>query len=144
MFWPATEAKVSDDRRIVPAEIGAILLTKMLSHALSDNVKHQARERGLVCPGDTFSPGTVMRLLEGVVEKPTKKGEEAVPKHPMPELRSVETPLDQETKELIESIDDAIAGLELVKEKVLHLGRQYSVVRDKLVVLDTLKQFLNK
>jgi len=145
MFWPSSEAKVSDDRRIVPAEVGAVIQTKMLSHALSANVRQQARERGLVCPADTFSPGAVMRLLDGVVEPPAKKGDDDVANRmPSTDLRAVDQPLDQETKELIESIDDAIAGLELVKEKVVHLGRQYNVVREKLVVLDTLKQFLNK
>lgn len=139
-FWPASEAKVVDDRRIVPPEIGAVLITKLLSHALERNVRHQARERKLVCPGDALSPGAVNRLLEGIVEKPQKNGEDEMAK-PGP-THVVDQPLDDQTQALVDQLDEAITAIQLVRESVIANGRQLSGIRDQLDALATLKRVL--
>lgn len=144
-FWPSTEAKVSDDRRIVPAEIGLILQTKMLSHALSANVRQQAKERKLICPADTFSPGAVLRLFDGIIERPTKEpdmAKVAQTQGPRPVDEREAAQLDDDTMQLVASIDDAIAGLELVKERIVALGTKFASVREQLDTLDHLKRLL--
>lgn len=138
VLWSTSEAKASDDRRMVPAEIGAVLITKLLSHALEQNVRHQARERKLCCPAGTMSPGAVMRTLEGVVSKPQK---EEVMAKPGP-THVVEQPLDEQTQGLVDQVDEAIAGLQLVKEAIITNGRQLSGIRDQLDALATLKRVL--
>lgn len=139
LLWPTTEAHDNDDRRMVPTEAGAVLITKLLSHALEQNVRHQARERKLCCPAGTMSPGAVMRTLEGVVAKPQKENEMATRPGP---THVVEPPLDEQTKALVDQIDEAIAGLQLVKEAVITNGKQFSGIRDQLDALATLKRVL--
>lgn len=143
MFWPSTEYKISDDKRVVPAEVGVILKTRLLSHALSNNVQQQAKDRQLVCPLEAYSPGAVTRLFDGVIQRPTK-GEEAMVKAVGP--RPVDAPpkpaMDEDTLQLIASIEDSIAGLELVKERIQALGERFASVRDQIAALDHLKALL--
>lgn len=145
MFWPASEKKASDDRRIVPIEVGAVLITNLLSHALEANVRHQARERRLICPSGTLSPGGVNRILEGIVEKTTKNGDGPMgkPQAPAAGPTHVVTPeLDEQTTLLVDQIDEAITSLQLVRERVIENGRQLAGIRDQLDALATLKKML--
>lgn len=139
VLWSTSEAKASDDRRMVPVEIGAVLITKLLSHALEQNVRHQARERRLTCPAGTMSPGAVLRLLDGVIVKPQKKEDDMAKPGP---THVVDVPLDDQTQALVDQLDEAIAAIQLVRESVITNGRQLSGIRDQLDALATLKRVL--
>lgn len=148
LLWPASEAKQSDDRRIVPPEIGVILITKLLSHALERNVRHQARQRHIACPSETFSPGAINRLLEGVIVDERKtaddEGEREMPKHTGP-THVVEPPpvaMDDATAQLVEQINDAIASLQLVREQVIENGRKLAGLSEQLDALAMLRKVL--
>lgn len=157
LFWTASEAKASDDRRIVPPEVGVVLITKLLSHALERNVRHQANERKIVCPGGTLSPGAVQRVLDGIVMKPQKNGEDDMAKGPThlvgasrPSLQpgdptysdTRDGAMDEQTAQLVSSIDDAIAAMQLVREQVITNSRQLAGIRGQLDALDALKRML--
>jgi hypothetical protein len=156
LFWPSSEAKASDGFRLIPTEVGAVLTSRLLSHALSANVRSQARARNLVAPTELFSPGNITRLLQTVVAEAHPPQEQttmprvaetarittvATPvKTPAPPAAKPEVPAD--IQELLSAIDDSVAGLQLVREKVLQVAEQYAAVREDLETLSTLKRLL--
>jgi len=150
-FWPSTEHSAKDAARTVPAEVGAVLMTTMLSHDLSRNVRQQAVDRGLVYPVDVMSPGKVRRALALVMEMGTRSKEEAhmaQPKvasfqqKPQPlQLEPVEQPqLPQ--PEITQLIDDVIAGLQLIREQAVGLAGEIEAARAQTDKVRLLRELL--
>lgn len=146
IFWPTTERSARDRSRLVPAEVGAVLVTRMVSHALCENLKRQAFERRLIYTATPLSPGGIKRLLQDagvwVVDALPEGGEsaeeerEAMPK-PIPPPVALPAALragfksraavvgepgsdvaaaESTRTDIVALVDDAIAALQLVRE----------------------------
>jgi hypothetical protein len=142
LFWPSTERAVSDQSRVVPAEVGAILLTNQLSHALSHNVREQAKHRHLLCTFSPLSPGAVRRTLTKALDIERGDAQETtdMPAKATPILRSVEptTELPEPDPDIIRLIDDTVAGLQLIREAAVKMVDESQHVRKQVAALDAL------
>lgn len=156
LLWPSSERSASDGTRVVPAEVGAILLTSQLSHALSDNVRTQAKERRLLCTGMPMSPGAVKRALLQAFEMmrsddaaESEAQEMATPKHPAL-VAMTPRPVEQATHEaggaahtdIVRLIDDTIAGLQLIREAAVKMVDEAKYVAEQRKALELLRGLL--
>jgi len=167
LFWPSSEKSSKDGTRVVPAEVGAVLLTNMLSHELSRNVRYQAKARNLLCPSTTLSPGAAMRALnealqinghtkeEGDIEmaltKVTRINQQPAghtpvlsmsAPEPTPEPPSRADTTDAGMEAVLKLVDESIAGLQLARENILGLQAEVALVRAQGEKLRLLRELL--
>lgn len=117
LFWPSTEKSSRDHARVVPAEVGAVLMTALLSHALSHNVRDQATARRLMFTPQPLSPGAIKRLLSAAMTPPDEENAEE------PTLLTAATPSRTASQaDVVQFIDDTIAGLQLLRETVQQMS----------------------
>lgn len=147
LFWPSTERSASDALRLIPGEVGAVLVTKMLSHDLSRNVREQAKARELFLPMGMWAPGQIKRLLgEVLASRPVEEeGHTMAPKVTNFVAAQSQAPVavPQDTqRDLMKLIDDQIAAMELVREGVAQLLAEAATVRQQSEKLRVLRELL--
>lgn len=172
LLWPSSEASNSDALRQVPGDVGAVAVTRMLSHALSENVLKQARARALMIIGPS-SPGGVRRIVETALVQEIAAGDpvpggvaiEASPKQPL-DLSDGMGPIDyvepapveippvvaepvealasdpQQLANTLQLIDDTVAALSLVREAVTKLAADAERNREQAETLARLRALL--
>lgn len=160
IVWSSSEPRSDDGHRVIPAEVGAVLMTRMMSHALSSNLRQQARQRSLIAPVEMFSPGAIVRLLEPLLAAvtPTRKDPKPMPTikeaarviqkpvptppAPAPSQAPEEFIQDPDVFALVQAIDDSIAALQLVREQALRLGTKLGSLGSELETLAALRRLL--
>jgi hypothetical protein len=148
LFWPTSEASSRDATRVIPPEVGAVLMTTMLSHDLSRNVRSQVKARGLLMPSSTMSPGGAKRALlaciadETVVPPPFTREEDPMPAQlATPDTPSA-TPKPTDAASLMRLIDETMAGLQLIREVAAGLVAEVEGVKEQAATLKMLKELL--
>lgn len=155
LFWPSSEYNRRDGTRAIPEDIGAVLLTSVLSHELSANVRAQVRTRSLYCPMSPLSAGAISRLLNNMLallaESPLTPPEElSMSAKPTPPVPLFPAPVPEAPPhELVELIDEtvttlsgAITNLQLIREGVLGLVAEQQTTAEERQKLQLLRDLL--